>query len=252
MLELVTVSLVDLSSSGARHGAGVFETIRIEEGLARFLRLHLERLGRGTAFLRMDEPPGVEETRRFFQEKMHISRIPLGTLRLLAVDDRLVVSAAESIPSPVERADVATSTAIVRLSSSPLNRFKTLSRLENQLLCREAADRGLFEVVALNEQGLLTDCGRTNVFLVARGRVVTPAADDGALPGVARRVLLEEGLAVEAHLDANDLNHWDAAFLANALRGIIPVGRFGDRALDTADPAIRAAREALERVAKAT
>jgi branched-subunit amino acid aminotransferase/4-amino-4-deoxychorismate lyase len=252
MLELVTDSLVDLFSSGARHGRGVFETIRIEEGRARFLRLHLERLGRGAAFLCMDEPPGLDETRRFLEEKMALSRIELGTLRLLAVDDRLVVSATASIPSFVERADVAAAASIVRLSSSPLNRFKTLSRLENELLCREAADRGLFEVVALNERGLLTDCGRTNVFLVARGRVVTPAADDGALPGVARRVLLEEGLAAEAHLDANDLDSCDAAFLVNALRGIIPIRSFGDHALDTADPAIQAAREALERVAKAT
>ncbi len=111
----------------------------------------------------------------------------------------------------------------MRSSGSPLNRFKTLSYLENRLLHREAEAQGWFEALALNERGQLTDGGRTNVVLVLEGQALTPPVQDGALPGIARRVLLEAGLAREASLEPRDLESAEGVFLVNALRGWIGV-----------------------------
>ena len=63
---------------------------------------------------------------------------------------------------------------MTRRSANPLNRFKTMAYLENLLLTREAEDRALYEVVALNESGRLTDGGRTNLFLVTGDEILTP------------------------------------------------------------------------------
>jgi len=53
--------------------------------------------------------------------------------------------------------------------------------------------------------------------------LLTPPLACGLLPGVMRRQLLESGRAVEAVLRIDDLLGASAIFMANALRGLIPV-----------------------------
>jgi branched-chain amino acid aminotransferase len=246
MLELLTGASVDLAHSAARHGAGLFETIRVRGGAPRRLEAHLERLTLGTAFLGMAPPPGAAEVRDFLERRTACPGLEDGVLRLVAVDGQLHVTVAPWAPEPPRPLQVAVSRQGRRFSGSPLNWFKTLSYLENLLLTREAGRRGLFEVIALNEAGRLTDGGRTTLFLVLDGQLVTPPVADGALPGVARRVLLEAGLAREAPLEPEALDRAEAALLTNALRGAMPLHGLEGRALEAAHPLLARAAALLE------
>lgn len=152
-----------------------------------------------------------------------------GILRLIAVDGSLHAFATPLEPPSPGSADLGLSLETVRFSGDPLNQFKTLSYLANLRLAQEASRRGLTEVVAPNERGRLSDGGRTTIFLVREGRVLTPPVAEGALPGIARRLLLEAGMAVEAPLDWKAAEEAEAVFLANALRGVLPVGRLEGR-----------------------
>lgn len=223
MLELTLDTRVDLARSTARHGAGLFETIRIRHGRALRLEAHLARLAHGAAFLGLEPPPETDAVEAFLDQGACCARLASGVLRLFAVDESLIVFVAPWTPSRPARTDIGLSQRGARRSTNPLNRFKTMAYLENLLLMREAEDRALFEVIALNELGHLTDGGRTNLFLVSGDHLLTPSLADGALPGIARGVLLEAGLATEAPLNAADLEGADAVFLTNALHGVVPV-----------------------------
>ena len=221
MLELLSDPLIDLTVSGARHGVGLFETIRIRDGAPLRLAAHLERLAAGARFLGLEAPPDPAAVLAFLAAPC--AGLACGVLRLVAVDRTLRVTAGPWSPDRPGRIVLGLGREFRRFSGSPLNRFKTLSYLENRLLAGEAARRGLFEVVALNEAGRLTDGSRTSLFLVLDGMLLTPPAADGALPGVARRCLLEAGLAREAPLTPEDLARAEAVLLTNALQGVVPV-----------------------------
>jgi branched-chain amino acid aminotransferase len=221
MLELLSDTLIDLAGSGARHGEGLFETIRVRHGAPLRLAAHLERLAAGARFLGLEPPPDPATVLAFVAGAC--SGLASGVLRLVAVDRSLLVTAAPWRPARPARILLGLSRETRRMSSSPLNRFKTLSYLENRLMAREAEGRGLFEVIALNEAGRLTDGSRTSLFLALGGRLLTPPAADGALPGVARRCLLEAGLAEEALLTPRDLERTEGVLLTNALQGAVPV-----------------------------
>jgi branched-subunit amino acid aminotransferase/4-amino-4-deoxychorismate lyase len=249
MLELTADTRIDLARSSARHGAGLFETIRIRQGRALRLEAHLTRLAHGAAFLGMDVPPEPYLLEAFLDLHTNCVSLASGVLRLLAVDQSLMLSLAPWEANRPRRIDIGISQRVVRRSCNPLNRFKTMAYLENLLLTREAEDRALFEAIALNEAGRLTDGGRTSLFLVAGDAVLTPAAESGALPGIARSLLLSSGLAKEADLYAEDLNASEAVFLTNALHGVIPVhGIEGGQPKAVQHPALRACAELLERV----
>ena len=212
---------VELGRSDARHGYGLFETVRVQDGAARWLPLHVARLAAGCAFLGLAPPPGPDELAARLAAPLRA--LGAGVLHLVAVDGVLRARWGPAPPAPELPARIAVAASVVRHAASATCRFKTLSYLDNRLLHREAEARGLFDVVARNERGRLADGGRTNLFLVRSGEVVTPPVADGALPGVARRVLLEAGLAEERSLAPEELEAAEGVFVANALRGVLRV-----------------------------
>lgn len=238
MLELVTGTRVDLAASALRFGAGLFETIRIQDGRPRWLALHLERLAKGCAHLGMDAPPPDLEAR--------LSLPPRGVLRLLAADGRLMAWSGPLEPAPGTPLRIGLSRGIVR-HPGPLTRFKTTSYLENHLLQAEARARGLEEVVAPTPEGRLSDGGRSTLVALVDGAWLTPPVEDGALPGVGRRVLLEAGLLREAPLVWADLARARAVALVSALRGLRPVAEAEGAA--AFDPPPEALLEAADRLA---
>jgi len=246
MLELTLDTHVDMARSGARHGAGLFETIRVKDGRAKHLEAHLARLARGAEFLGLGAPPPAAEVQDFLETRKVNEGLQCGVLRMVAVDRWLMIKADTWQASRPERIVIDTSQKTTRCRSNPLNRFKTLSYLENLLLAKEAQERSLFEVVARNEAGHLTDGGRTNLFLVMDGVILTPPVEDGALPGIARQLLLEAGLVQEASLTLGELEDAGAVFLTNALQGVVPVHEVdGWRAKNPKHPLLRAAEEWL-------
>ena len=83
-----------------------------------------------------------------------------------------------------------------------------------------AAAEGAFEVIFCDARGFLTEGSFTNIFVERGGRLLTPPAARGLLPGVLRAKLLEEGRAEEADLRPADLA--GGFLLGNAVRGLVP------------------------------
>ena len=79
---------------------------------------------------------------------------------------------------------------------------------------------GADEALFIRDDGLLTEGCFTNLFVERDGRLLTPPARLGLLPGVLRRSLIDDGRAVEAELSLSDLK--DGFLIGNALRGLIP------------------------------
>ncbi|WP_225205164.1 aminodeoxychorismate synthase component I [Novosphingobium huizhouense] len=84
---------------------------------------------------------------------------------------------------------------------------------------------GADEALLVREDGCVTEGSFTNVFVERDGRLLTPRAASGLLPGVLRRSLIEQGRAEEADLTLDDLS---CGFLVgNAVRGLCPARLHG-------------------------
>ncbi len=85
---------------------------------------------------------------------------------------------------------------------------------------REAAAQcGADEVLFTDASGALTEGSFTSLFVERDGKLLTPALDQGLLPGVLRRELIEQGRAAVARLGLEDLA--DGFWLGNSLRGLM-------------------------------
>jgi para-aminobenzoate synthetase/4-amino-4-deoxychorismate lyase len=84
-----------------------------------------------------------------------------------------------------------------------------------------ATELGYADVVFRNEHGQVTEGAISNIFIEKEGKLYTPHVECGLLPGVFRRHILEtNAMASERILFIDDLEHADAIYLCNAIRGM--------------------------------
>ena len=109
-------------------------------------------------------------------------------------------------------------------------RHKTSVRQQYDEAWQTAEKRGSFDMLFFNEQGHLTEGGRSNVLLFLDGRWVTPPLSDGVLPGVMRTVLLKDPRyrLTEHSVRRDDLMRAEDLMLCNALRGVFGVDLITD------------------------
>jgi para-aminobenzoate synthetase/4-amino-4-deoxychorismate lyase len=95
-------------------------------------------------------------------------------------------------------------------------RYKTTAR---RFLDQARRDGGAFEAIFTDPEGWLTEGSFTNLFVERDGKLLTPPAARGLLPGLLRQQLIDDGKAEEADLTADDLKH--GFRIGNMVRGLI-------------------------------
>jgi para-aminobenzoate synthetase/4-amino-4-deoxychorismate lyase len=100
-------------------------------------------------------------------------------------------------------------------------RHKSSMRARYDAGWRDAESQGAFDTLFFNEQGELTEGGRSNVFIKLNGQWLTPPLVSGVLPGVMRSVLLTDPAwgAQERVIMRDMLNEASEIVVCNALRG---------------------------------
>ena len=186
---------------GLLYGDGVFEGIRVYGGRPFLLDEHLERLEASARAIVLELPADRAAIAALCHEAAQRAGLTEGYLRLVVTRgvgalgvsphtcpraSLIVIAAPLSLYPPERYRDG------VRLVTSSLRRsahdalppqVKSLNYLTSVLASIEARRQGADEAVLLNAQGLIAECTADNLFLVSRGRVLTPAVASGALGG---------------------------------------------------------------------
>jgi len=137
---------------------------------------------------------------------------------------RLLLSPTGAMAIQAKRLDRPASTP-VRVALRPLPVDASDFRLRHKTTDRRFYDRarredGVYETIFVDGEGQLTEGSRTNIFVERDGKLLTPPASRGLIPGILRGKLIDEGRAVEAELTPADLE--GGFFVGNIVRGLIP------------------------------
>lgn len=107
-------------------------------------------------------------------------------------------------------------------SASIFQRHKTTQRQLYDRYYFLAKNLGFDEVLFFNEHNNCVEASRHNIFIKKQDQFLTPALNEGALPGVLRQeLLLDPNFSLkEARINFNDIKNADAIYLGNSLRGL--------------------------------
>lgn len=229
-------------------GDGVFETVKVVDGVPFAFTRHVERLARSAAAILLPDVD-VDAVRAAVNETLAANGpLPFGRLRITYTGGRapmgssrgdhgttLVVGVVPFTPSSASTA-VATM-PFSRNEHGALAGVKSTSYADNVLALARAEAVGATEALFPNTAGQLCEGTGSNVFVVVDGRPVTPPLSSGCLAGVTRALVLEwvDG-ASEADLPMSVLREAEEIFLVSTTRDIQPVHRVDDRELAAPGP----------------
>jgi len=114
--------------------------------------------------------------------------------------------------------------------------------VNSALAAQEARDRGLDEGIFLNEDGHVAEGSAMNLFLVRKGRLVTPDVSQGILEGITRETVITLardilGICTEERaVDRTELYVADEVFLCGTAAELAPVTRIDGREIGDGQP----------------
>jgi branched-chain amino acid aminotransferase len=236
---------------GFLYGDGIFETMRVYDGVVYGFDEHLMRLGRSAALVEINPMLSDAQFKEAVGALIDVNGLDNATVRItvsrgagdfglsprLCPKPTVFIAAVPFKPYPEEfrRAGVSVITARTRrnLLEALDTRIKSLNFLNNVLAKIEAERAGVFEALMLNHAGHLAECTVSNIFFVKDGAVRTPSSECGILEGITRGIVIDmargAGFEVtEGEFSPAELYAADEVFLTNTTMEVMPVGRVDD------------------------
>jgi branched-chain amino acid aminotransferase len=233
-------AIVAVQDWGFRYGWGVFETIRLTRGRPLFLALHLRRMQSSAAALLIEDDDQSAWWRRAIVKTIAKAGYQEGAINLYwtrgesprFTGRRIVVVRPQGGPRP-RRARMWIAPWRIE-AGTPGVGAKTLCYLPYTFATLAAQASGFDEALLLNSKGHVADGSAASLFIIARGKLLTPLPSDGALPGITREIVLECARMMNVPVAGSPvrlihIKRADGAFLTSSLRGITPLQAIGDQ-----------------------
>ncbi len=220
-------AMVSVFDHGLLYGDGVFEGIRVYEGKIFRLRAHIERLFDSAKAIWLTIPISIDDMMGLHLEGVKRSGLPDAYIRtivtrgvgdlgldprkckdptVIIIVDRIALWPEERYAQGLSVVTASTPTPH-RESLSP--RVKSLNYLPHILAKIEGIVANADEVIMLDAAGFVAEGSGTNLFVVRRGELYTPAVHSGILRGVTRDTVIELALAAKIPVHETTLNRFD-------------------------------------------
>lgn len=230
------------SNRALRYGDGLFETMFWDGEGIKNMEFHLDRLSHGLEVLKFDLTGGF--SREFVTDEIKKlchhntlgvpARVRLNVFRedspLLnpSRNKPIFIIESSALPKEIEGPLRLTLFKGDTKSTGILSNLKTNNYLLNMAAIQFASASGYDDAVILNSRGNICEASSSNVFLVQKGILFTPALTQGCVAGTKRRELLELlpglGFQVEETIITKEMIfEMEEVFLTNAIRGVRPV-----------------------------
>ncbi len=257
---------ISVFDSGYLVGDGVWEALRLHEGVLVFLDEHLDRLWQGAATIGMKLPFTREElTAKLWQtlraNDMHdnvhvrfmltrgIKKTPSQDPRLTISGPNLVIIAEYKLANPETRSrGVTLFTSTIRRGSPDYldPRLNCHSKLHEVMALVQAIEAGADEALMLDIHGFVATCNATNFFMVKNGEVWTSTGQycmNGITRGKVIKVCHDHGIPChQKNFSLFDVYGADEAFCTGTFGGLTPVVKIDGRVIGTGESGPMVAR----------
>ncbi len=250
---------ISVFDHGLLYGDGIFEGMRSYNGKVFRLDQHLDRLWDSAKSIWLEIPISREAMTQAVDETLKANGIQNGYVRLLVTrgcgtlgldahlckDPQVVIITDHIALYPEEfyqkGLEIITASTLRNHPAALNPRIKSMNYLNNILAKIEGMQAGCVEALMLNHKGEVAECTGDNLFLVSKGRLLTPPTDAGILEGITRQVVIdlaeEAGIPVlQIALTRHDVYVAEECFLTGSAAELIPVVKVDSRAIGDGKP----------------
>ncbi|MEM2909764.1 MAG: branched-chain-amino-acid transaminase [Nitrososphaerota archaeon] len=237
---------ISVYDHGLLYGDGVFEGIRVYNGVVFLLKEHIERLYNSAKFIKLNIPISKEEMTAAVVETVRRNNARNSYIRLLVtrgvgdlgLDPRkcpkasiiIIVEQIQLVGGAAKERGISTIIASTRRDSvsATTHEVKSLNYLNSILAKLEANEAGVDMAIMLDSRGFVSEAEAANIFIVKNSVIATPPSTAGILDGVTRRRIIrlihELGMnVVERDITPFELITAEEVFLTGTGAEILPV-----------------------------
>lgn len=252
-------AMVSVFDSGFVLGDGVWEGLRVHDGVPALLDQHLDRLFEGAKAIAMDVGLSREQLEAAVRETLEANGMRDGVhVRLMVTrgvkstpyqDPRVTIGPAtvvivaehkEPDPAAVDRGITLFTVHVRRPYPDVVDpKLNSHSKLNDITACIQAYTAGADEALMLDPHGFVATCNSTHFFVVRRGELWTSTGDyclGGITRGTVLQVARDAGMVVrEKNFSLTDVYGADEAFVTGTYAGLGPVREVDGRVIGTGE-----------------
>lgn len=234
---------IHAGNRGHVYGDGVFESIRIMNGVPLNMENHIRRLLEGAKAIKMR--PASYYTTQYFEDKVidlckkseimeggrcriSLDRVSGGAYKPESNEATFFI---EVYPYETNNFELNSKGleidqySDIKKQKNFLSNFKTKSGLIYVMAAINATERKLDDVLIANDHGGILESSSCNIFVVSNSVLYTPGLEEGCLAGTMRmqiiNLALSNGIKVyECNILPQNLLAADEIFFTNAIRGV--------------------------------
>ena len=252
-------AMISVFDHGLLYGDGIFEGIRVYDGIIFKLNQHLDRLFESAKTIMLELEMSSDEMKKLCAAAVRRNKLKDAYIRLvvtrgigdlgldprkcahptvIVIADKITLYPESFYKSGLEVATVATT----RNMADSLNpKIKSLNYLNNIMGKIEANNMGCPEGIMLNANGFVSEATADNIFIVKNKTLRTPPTYDGALEGITRNTILDIGqkfgyICEKKTLTRHDLYNADECFLTGTAAEIAPITYIDERPIGDGHP----------------
>lgn len=252
-------AVVSVFDHGLLYGDGIFEGIRAYHNRVFKLSEHLERLYESARTITLEIPISMEEMQEVVLETLRRNNLRDAYIRLvvtrgkgdLGLDPRkckkatifCIAASIQLYPEELYKQGLEMVTVATRrnIPEACNPRVKSLNYLNNIYAKIEANLAGVPEAIMLNQEGYVAEATGDNIFLVKKGKLITPPVYVGLLEGVTRNAVMDlaraRGIEVQEKVfTRHDVYNANEFFLTGTAAELIPCVKVDGRPIGTGQP----------------
>jgi branched-chain amino acid aminotransferase len=237
---------VSVYDHGFLYGDGVFEGIRVYNGVVFKLKEHVQRLYASAHVMALKIPLSQEEMIKAVVETVRKNQLKDSYVRLvvtrgigdLGLDPRkcakssVIVIADRIVLHDGEAKTKGITTLISWVRRNPVDstspEVKSLNYLNSIMAKIEANRSGADEALCLDKNGYVAEGVGENIFIVKNGKLSTPPTSTGALEGITAKIVTEIAQKLGYTVTVENLTpvmlfNADEAFLTGTAAEIVPI-----------------------------
>jgi branched-chain amino acid aminotransferase len=210
--------------SGENEG-GIYEVLRVVEGVPLFLEDHLERFYHSAQLAGKNISYSESQIKDFLLDLIKKNKTPIGNI-LISCKINLVAYFVPHVYPTVKMYSEGVTCGILKAERENPN-AKVLQTTVRNRADQIITEKGFYEVLLVDHLGKMTEGSRSNLFFVAENEIITSPANR-VLVGITRQKTLQLASdlnipVTEREVSFNELQAFSAAFLTGTSPKILPI-----------------------------